>query len=132
MDGSFNTLGGTTAAARNVISANGDVNGPGNGYERIGSDGINITASSNLIIGNYIGTNLTGDGGDGNINNGIEMSAGNNTIGGTTPGGNRKRAATTVRPFAEAGATWWLSEFDPATVSLDQVRGVLRDGPATL
>ena len=35
-------------------------------------------------------------------------------------------------PYAEAGATWWLPEFDPATVSLDQVRGVLRDGPATL
>ena len=33
-------------------------------------------------------------------------------------------------PVAEAGATWWLPEFDPATVSLDQVRGVLRDGPA--
>jgi hypothetical protein len=32
-------------------------------------------------------------------------------------------------PYARAGATWWLAEFDP-TVSLDQVRGVLRDGPA--
>ena len=29
-------------------------------------------------------------------------------VGGTTPGGNRKRAATIMRPFAEAGATWWL------------------------
>jgi hypothetical protein len=33
--------------------------------------------------------------------------------------------------YAEAGATWWLPEFEPKTVSLDQVRGVLRDGPAT-
>jgi alkanesulfonate monooxygenase SsuD/methylene tetrahydromethanopterin reductase-like flavin-dependent oxidoreductase (luciferase family) len=32
-------------------------------------------------------------------------------------------------PYAGAGATWWLTEFEPA-VSLDQVRGVLRDGPA--
>ncbi|MER6154129.1 LLM class flavin-dependent oxidoreductase [Streptomyces sp. NPDC001868] len=32
--------------------------------------------------------------------------------------------------YAEAGATWWLAEFAPETVSLDQVRGVLRDGPA--
>ena len=39
---------------------------------------------------------------------------------------------TDPAPYAEAGATWWLPEFDPATVSLDQVRGVLRDGPATL
>ena len=39
---------------------------------------------------------------------------------------------TDPTPYAQAGATWWLPEFDPATVSLDQVRGVLRDGPATL
>ncbi|WP_158852423.1 LLM class flavin-dependent oxidoreductase [Saccharothrix deserti] len=32
-------------------------------------------------------------------------------------------------PYAKAGATWWLAEFPPETVSLDQVRGVLRDGP---
>lgn len=32
-------------------------------------------------------------------------------------------------PYTEAGATWWLTEFPPETVSLDQVRGVLRDGP---
>jgi alkanesulfonate monooxygenase SsuD/methylene tetrahydromethanopterin reductase-like flavin-dependent oxidoreductase (luciferase family) len=32
-------------------------------------------------------------------------------------------------PFAKAGATWWLPEFEPGT-SLDVVRGVLRDGPA--
>jgi alkanesulfonate monooxygenase SsuD/methylene tetrahydromethanopterin reductase-like flavin-dependent oxidoreductase (luciferase family) len=33
-------------------------------------------------------------------------------------------------PYASAGATWWLAEFEPEAVSLDQVRGVLRDGPA--
>ncbi len=33
-------------------------------------------------------------------------------------------------PCAEAGATWWLTDFDPRTLSLDRVRGVLRDGPA--
>jgi alkanesulfonate monooxygenase SsuD/methylene tetrahydromethanopterin reductase-like flavin-dependent oxidoreductase (luciferase family) len=38
---------------------------------------------------------------------------------------------TDPAPYAEVGATWWLPEFDPATVSLDQARGVLRDGPAT-
>jgi hypothetical protein len=32
-------------------------------------------------------------------------------------------------PFAKAGATWWLQGFPPG-VSLDVVRGVLRDGPA--
>jgi alkanesulfonate monooxygenase SsuD/methylene tetrahydromethanopterin reductase-like flavin-dependent oxidoreductase (luciferase family) len=33
-----------------------------------------------------------------------------------------------LAPYAEAGATWWLTEFEPVT-SLDQVRGVVRDGP---
>jgi alkanesulfonate monooxygenase SsuD/methylene tetrahydromethanopterin reductase-like flavin-dependent oxidoreductase (luciferase family) len=37
---------------------------------------------------------------------------------------------TDPAPYAAAGATWWLAEFDPETLSLDQVRGVLRDGPA--
>ncbi len=32
-------------------------------------------------------------------------------------------------PYAAAGATWWLPEFEPG-VQLDTIRGVLRDGPA--
>jgi alkanesulfonate monooxygenase SsuD/methylene tetrahydromethanopterin reductase-like flavin-dependent oxidoreductase (luciferase family) len=32
-------------------------------------------------------------------------------------------------PYASAGATWWMAEFAPESVSLDRVRGVLRDGP---
>lgn len=39
---------------------------------------------------------------------------------------------TDPAPYAKAGATWWLAEFAPETVSLDQVRGVLRDGPAEI
>jgi alkanesulfonate monooxygenase SsuD/methylene tetrahydromethanopterin reductase-like flavin-dependent oxidoreductase (luciferase family) len=35
-------------------------------------------------------------------------------------------------PYAKAGATWWLVEFSPETMSLDQVRGVLRDGPVDI
>ncbi|WP_277922400.1 LLM class flavin-dependent oxidoreductase [Streptomyces sp. Root264] len=37
---------------------------------------------------------------------------------------------TDPAPYAAVGATWWLAEFTPETMSLDQVRGVLRDGPA--
>jgi alkanesulfonate monooxygenase SsuD/methylene tetrahydromethanopterin reductase-like flavin-dependent oxidoreductase (luciferase family) len=33
-----------------------------------------------------------------------------------------------VTPYAEAGATWWMTEFEPG-VSLDEVRGVVREGP---
>jgi alkanesulfonate monooxygenase SsuD/methylene tetrahydromethanopterin reductase-like flavin-dependent oxidoreductase (luciferase family) len=32
-------------------------------------------------------------------------------------------------PYVNAGATWWMPEFPPEAVSLDTVRGVLRDGP---
>ncbi len=32
-------------------------------------------------------------------------------------------------PYAAAGATWWVVDFPGETVSVDQVRGVIRDGP---
>ena len=32
-------------------------------------------------------------------------------------------------PYVKAGATWWLPEFSPEALTLDTVRGVLRDGP---
>ncbi len=31
--------------------------------------------------------------------------------------------------FQAAGATWWLTDVDPHSLTVDQVRGVLRDGP---
>ena len=48
-----NTIGGTTAAARNLISGNGN-------------RGISVTNSGNFVIGNYIGTNAAGTGALGN------------------------------------------------------------------
>jgi alkanesulfonate monooxygenase SsuD/methylene tetrahydromethanopterin reductase-like flavin-dependent oxidoreductase (luciferase family) len=33
-------------------------------------------------------------------------------------------------PYVAAGATWWLVEFPWDAVSVEQVRGVIRDGPA--
>lgn len=39
-------------------------------------------------------------------------------------------AGTDLTPYAEAGATWWLAEFPWDDLSVDAVRGVLRDGPA--
>jgi alkanesulfonate monooxygenase SsuD/methylene tetrahydromethanopterin reductase-like flavin-dependent oxidoreductase (luciferase family) len=32
-------------------------------------------------------------------------------------------------PYVEAGATWWMADLAPETLTLDQIRGVLRDGP---
>jgi alkanesulfonate monooxygenase SsuD/methylene tetrahydromethanopterin reductase-like flavin-dependent oxidoreductase (luciferase family) len=34
-----------------------------------------------------------------------------------------------VAPYAEAGATWWMTGIEPGA-SLDEVSGVMRDGPA--
>jgi hypothetical protein len=31
--------------------------------------------------------------------------------------------------YAAAGVTWWLVEFSWDAISVDQVRGVIRDGP---
>lgn len=37
---------------------------------------------------------------------------------------------TDPRPYAVAGATWWMETFPWDAVSVDQVRGVLRGGPS--
>ncbi|MGD0258843.1 MAG: hypothetical protein ABSD29_03365 [Verrucomicrobiota bacterium] len=74
--GNNNVVGGTTAAARNVISANK-------------LSGIYITTNSvgNLVQGNYIGVDATGANALGNAVDGISIdSASSNTVGGTTPG----------------------------------------------
>jgi parallel beta-helix repeat protein len=69
------TIGGTTPAARNVISGNG-------------GDGIRITdfATTNFVLGNYIGTDAGGATKLGNLQDGVEVTdeAGNTTIGGAT------------------------------------------------
>ena len=78
LDGALsNTVGGTSAGARNIISGNGD------GME-IAEPG----TSQNLVQGNYIGTDVTGTVALGNGFNGIVIGAGaqSNTVGGTTAG----------------------------------------------
>ncbi len=75
---SNNTIGGTSASARNVISGN-----TGDGVE-ISDNG----TTGNLVQGNLIGTNAGGTVALGNSNFGIEFRdfASNNTIGGASPG----------------------------------------------
>ncbi len=79
---SGNLIGGTTAAARNVISANG-------------YSGVRIAvANDNLVEGNFIGTDKTGTVGLGNLGSGvygtalggvqIDSGSAGNTIGGLT------------------------------------------------
>lgn len=80
-----NLIGGITAAARNLISANGfnPIVGPG--------PGVLITdlgTSDNLVEGNFIGTDITGSQGLGNALAGVLIldGAAHNTIGGVTAG----------------------------------------------
>ena len=70
---SGSTIGGTTAAAGNVIS--GNIHG-----------GIMVVASANLIEGDKIGTDFDGSAALANDGDGIDIYAGDNTIGGTTAG----------------------------------------------
>jgi hypothetical protein len=81
-----NTVGGTVPGAGNVSSGNGQA-------------GVDVTAaSSNVIEGNYFGTNAAGNAAIGNLKGvGLGGGAPNNIVGGTTPAarnvisGNRNR-----------------------------------------
>ncbi len=71
-----NIIGGTTAAARNIISGNGSI-------------GIQLlhAATGNQVLGNYIGLNAAGTSPLSNSDSGISLyEADGNTIGGTTAG----------------------------------------------
>src|SRR5262249_11146558 len=63
VSGGSNTIGGTTAVARNVIAGNT-------------GDGVQVTGASNLIEGNYIGTDVTGTVALANTGNGVAIPAG--------------------------------------------------------
>ncbi len=83
--GTGNTIGGTTTAARNVISKNWE--------------GIEINTSDNRVQGNYIGTDAGGTLNRGNrIGEGIQIqgSSTNNLIGGTTAGAGNLIAFNTL------------------------------------
>src|SRR5262249_39697254 len=53
---SGNTIGGTTAAARNVISGN---NNPATGGG-VAGHGVLLASDNNTVLGNFIGTDVTG------------------------------------------------------------------------
>jgi len=51
---------------------------------------------------------------------------------GQTPGDDQDRAASIVRPFAEAGATWWIESPWTPPNEPDDLRVRIRQGPPTL
>jgi titin len=69
---SNNTIGGTTPAARNLISGNRNM-------------GINLsTGTGNTVQGNLVGTDVTGTKALGNTDRGVLVNGSSNLIGGTT------------------------------------------------
>jgi len=82
-----NQIGGTTAAARNVISGN-----TGNGVDIQGSN-----AFGNIVQGNFIGTNAAGTAALGNGGTGISVQIqAMATIGGTTAGAGNVISANVI------------------------------------
>ena len=75
-DATYTQIGGLTPGERNIISGND-----------IGIDIADHSAQWTRIIGNYIGTDISGSYAIPNLFNGvvIEVGARNNTVGGTTP-----------------------------------------------
>jgi hypothetical protein len=96
--GNSNVIGGTSAAARNIVSANK-------------LSGVLITTNSvgNLVQGNHVGVDVTGTNALGNLADGVTIdSASSNTVGGTTSGarnvisGNTKYGIQIFRAAATA------------------------------
>ncbi len=73
---SRNTIGGLVAADRNMISGNG-------------KQGVHIagtTSSTNVIQGNYVGTDAAGSSAVGNGSEGVLIESADNVVGGVVPG----------------------------------------------
>jgi hypothetical protein len=72
-DSPNNTIGGPAPGTRNLISGND-------------RDGILLSSPGNVIAGNYVGVNRTGNAALANGEAGVAVRNDGNTIGGTTPG----------------------------------------------
>lgn len=96
-DAPQNLIGGQTRALGNLISANGDA-----GIYLLG-----FGAAGNQILGNRIGTDVTGTVGLGNALEGVYLqSARSNQIGGPTPDSGNLVSANHTRGIFLADASW--------------------------
>lgn len=98
-------IGGPTAAARNVISANGSSSGFGGIFLA------NPGTMGNQLQGNYIGTDATGTIALGNVHDGIYLAqAAANTIGGSAAGAGNLISANGVDGIYLTNASWNVIE----------------------
>jgi len=102
VDSVGNIIGGTTSASRNVISGNGF-----SGLELASWD-FSDPGATNVVAGNFIGTDATGRINLGNAQAGINLShTTRNLIGGTVPG-----AANVISGNGIIGIQIWNSSFN--------------------
>jgi len=95
--GNNNVIGGSAPGAGNLISGNGRVSsGSGRG------SGISVSSSNNVIQGNLIGTDATGTGPLGNLDDGI-FGGRNTIVGGTGPGEGNVIAFNGLRGISNFG-----------------------------
>ena len=110
-----NTIGGTTAGARNIISGSGRAGG-GSAVYVFGK-----SVSGTLIQGNYIGTNAAGNAALPNNGNGIQLNlAEATTIGGTVAGAGNVVAASTAPGIAMGSFPEGVDNVTPTSNNLVQ------------
>jgi hypothetical protein len=119
-----NTIGGTTAALRNLISGNS-----GNGVE------LDHNAAGNVIEGNHIGTSAAGTGALGNALRGVAfVAASDNTLGGSTASSanviasNGEDGVYTTGNGVPAGAISWYRAEDSTSDTLGTNNGTPMGG----
>ncbi|MFZ1728947.1 MAG: choice-of-anchor Q domain-containing protein [Bacteroidota bacterium] len=94
LHGPGNTLGGASPAARNVIA--------GSFLE----DGVEVSGNSNIVEGNYIGTDITGSVALANQKSGVFVNGAMNTvIGGATSGAGNLVSGNTLDGITVSGVT---------------------------
>ncbi|MBI2432645.1 MAG: immunoglobulin domain-containing protein, partial [Candidatus Hydrogenedentes bacterium] len=113
---SNNTVGGTSAAARNVISGNG-----GNGLSFSGPG-----TTSNTIQGNFIGTDSTGAGVLDNLGNGISFtgSTSSNVAGGDLAGEGNIIANSALSGILVDGSVTHFNSFERNSIYNSGVFGI--------
>jgi hypothetical protein len=113
-----NTIGGTVVAARNILSGN------------TSGDGVVLAAPSNVVVGNYIGVDVSGDLALANANDVVIFSPGN-TIGGTVAGAGNVIAGSLDQGIVFYNATFGIPSPAPSLVA-GNIIGLGADGSTPL